>query len=179
MTSFVALPLAILLAIALLGGRTLDRLSPPTATRLSAVLLATVLVAAVPTFWILALSGLAHAGIGSSLNAWSYHLLPDHPFVSGVIGGLAVVFATVGAVRMTLVLLAVRRMRSTHQCAFSIIETPEVFAYTLPGTDRHVRRGAARRRHVADRRQSRSRAQHVLGCGRRRPEHASGCHGVG
>ncbi len=133
MTGFVALPLAIVLAIALLGGRTLDRLSPPTATRLNAVLLAAVLMAAVPTFWILALSGLAHAGIGSSLNAWSHHLLPDHPLVSGVIGGLAVVFATAGTVRMALVLLAVRRMRSTHRCAFSIIETPEVFAFTLPG----------------------------------------------
>lgn len=133
MTSFVALPLAIVFAIALLGRRSLDRLSPPTATRLNAVLLAAVLMAAVPTFWILALSGLAHAGVGRSLNGWSYHLLPDHRIVSGVIGGLAVVFAAVGTVRMALVLLAVRRMRSTHQCVFSIIETPEVFAFTLPG----------------------------------------------
>ncbi|HSP29454.1 MAG TPA: M56 family metallopeptidase [Ilumatobacteraceae bacterium] len=133
MIHFVALPLAAVFAIALLGGRTLDRLAPPTATRLNAVLLAAVLMAAVPTFWILAISGLAHLGVGSSLSAWSYHLLPDQPIVSGVIGGLAVVLTVVGTLRMTRVLVTLRRMRSTHQCAFSIVETPEVFAFTLPG----------------------------------------------
>lgn len=133
MISFVALPLAVVLASALLGGRTLDRLAPPTATRLNAVLLMAVLVAAVPTFWMLALSGLAHLGVGSSWNAWSHHLLPDQPIVSGVIGVLAVVLAAVGLVRMTSVLLTLRRVRSTHRCAFTIVETPEVFAFTLPG----------------------------------------------
>ena len=133
MIHFIALPLAIVLAVALLGGRTLDRLAPPMATRLNSVLLVAVLMAAVPTFWILALSGLAHLGVGSSLNAWSYHLLPDHPVVSGVIGGLAIVLTVVGTARMTTVLLTLRRMRSTHQCAFSIVETPDVFAFTLPG----------------------------------------------
>lgn len=133
MIHFVALPLAAAFAIALLGGRTLDRLAPPTATRLNAVLLAAVLTAAIPTFWILALSGLAHLGVGSSLNAWSHHLLPDQPLVSGMIGGLAVALTAVGIVRMTTVLSTLRRMRSTHRCAFSIVETPEVFAFTLPG----------------------------------------------
>jgi Zn-dependent protease with chaperone function len=131
--NFVALPLAVVFASALLGGRTLDRLAPPTATRLNAVLLTAVFVAAVPTFWMLALSGLAHLGVGRSWNAWSSHLLPDQPIVSGVIGVLAVMLTAVGTVRMTRVLVALRRVRSTHRCAFSIVETPEVFAFTLPG----------------------------------------------
>jgi Zn-dependent protease with chaperone function len=136
--SFVALPLAVVFVAALLGGRTLDRLAPPTATRLNAVLLIAVLIAAVPTFWMLALSGLAHFGVGSSLNAWSYHLLPDQPIVSAVIGVLAVVLTAVGTVRMIRVLLNLRRVRSTHRCAFSIVETPEVFAFTLPGPGGHI-----------------------------------------
>ncbi len=133
MIHFVALPLLVALATALLGGRALDRLAPAAATRVNAVLLIAVLIAAVPTFWILAFGGLAHLGVRSSLSDWSVHLFPDEPILSGAIGTAAVLLAAVGIARTVAVLLTHRRVRCTERCAFRIVETPEVFAYTLPG----------------------------------------------
>lgn len=133
MIHFVALPLLIALATALLGGRALDRLAPAAATRLNAVLLIAVLVAAMPTFWILAFGGLAHLGVRSSLSDWSVHLFPDQPIVSAAIGAAAVLLAARGIARTATVLVTHRRVRCTERCAYRIVETPEVFAYTLPG----------------------------------------------
>ncbi len=138
MIGFVALPLVIALAAALLSRRALDRLAPAPAARWNAVLLVAVLVAAVPTFWILALSGLAHFGVRNSLCDWSAHLLPEHPLFGGLIGGGALVLAVVGAVRMTKVMVTHWRIRCTDRCAVQYIETPDVFAYTLPGPGRTI-----------------------------------------
>ena len=113
---FVALPLMVALAVALLGGRTLDRLAPAVAARVNAVLLVAVIVAAVPTLWILGLGGLAHLGVRSALCDWSAHLLPDHPVVSAVIGMASLGLAVAGSVRVVAVLLGHRRLRCTEQC---------------------------------------------------------------
>ncbi len=133
MINFVALPLMVGLVAMLIGGRLLDRLAPPAAARWNAVLLIAMVVAAVPTFWMLGLSGLAHLGVRSSLCDWSAHLLPDHPVLSGVVGSAALALAVIGAVRVALVLRTHRRIRCTEACAFRLVETPDVFAYTLPG----------------------------------------------
>ena len=133
MIHFVALPLMVALAVALLGGRTLDRLAPAVAARVNAVLLVAVVVAAVPTLWILGLGGLAHLGVRSALCDWSAHLLPDHPVVSAVIGMASLGLAVAGSVRVVAVLLGHRRLRCTEQCAFQLVDSQDVFAYTLPG----------------------------------------------
>ena len=133
MIQFVALPLLVALVTALVGGRALDRLAPAAAARWNAVLLVAVLVAAVPTFWMLGLSGLAHLGVQSSLCDWSAHLLPDHPVVSGVIGSASLVAAIVGTFRVAHVVVTQRRLRCTERCAYHLVDTPEVYAYTFPG----------------------------------------------
>jgi hypothetical protein len=133
MLHFVAMPLIGLVVTTVLAGRALDRLAPAAAARWNAVLLLAVIVAAVPTFWMLGLSGLAHFGVRSTLCDWSMHLLPDQPIVSSLIGGSALVMAAVGAVRVTGVVRTHLTVRCTDTCRFHVVETPDVFAYTLPG----------------------------------------------
>ena len=99
MIGFVVLLLCIALAAALLSRRALDRLAPVPAARWNAVLLVVVLVAAVPTFWILALSGPGHSGCPTR-RATGRHGLPEHPLFGGLIGGGALVLAVVGAVQL-------------------------------------------------------------------------------
>ena len=138
MTGFVALPLAVAFATALLGGRALDRLTPVAAARWNAVLLVAVVVAAVPTFWILGLSGLTHLGVRSSICDWSAHLLPTHPLIGVAIGSAALAMAFVGAFRVARVLRTHFQIRCTETSAFHLVETSEVFAYTLPGPARTI-----------------------------------------
>ena len=133
MIHFVALPLIVAFATTLVGGRALDRLSPAAAARVNATLLVAVLIAAVPTFWVIAVSGLAHLGLQSSLSGWAMHVLPEQPIVSAVVGSVAVGIAVVGCVRVARVLATHRRLRCTERCDFRIVETSGVFAYTLPG----------------------------------------------
>jgi Zn-dependent protease with chaperone function len=147
---FVALPLLVALATALLGGRALDRLAPTSATRLNAVLLIAVLVAAVPTFWILAFGGLAHLGVRSSLADWSVHLFPHQPILSAAIGATAVLLAVVGIARIVTVLVTHQRVRCTERCSYRIVETPEVFAYTLPGPGGTIAISRGLRQSLAD-----------------------------
>lgn len=138
MIGFVALPLVIALAAALLSRRAIDRLAPAPAARWNAVLLVAVLVAAVPTFWVLALSGLAHFGVRNSLCDWSAHLLPEHPLFGGLLGGGALIVSVIGLVRVTGVVVTHWRIRCTERCAVQVIETLDVFAYTLPGPGRTI-----------------------------------------
>lgn len=138
MIGFVAFPLVVAVAAALLSRRALDRLAPAPAARWNAALLVAVLVAAVPTFWILALSGLAHFGVRNSLCDWSAHLLPEHPLFGGLIGGGALIVSVIGAVRMARVMVTHWRIRCTERCDVQLIETPDVFAYTLPGPGRTI-----------------------------------------
>lgn len=133
MINFVALPLVATLALALAGSRLLDRLRPATAARCSAVLLAAVVIAAVPTLWLIGLSGLAHMGFHNPVIDWSHHLLPDYRPFGAVLGVTSLVAAIVGAIRAGRVLAQHHRLRCTDTCAVEFIDTDEVFAYTLPG----------------------------------------------
>lgn len=133
MINFVALPLVITVAMTLLGSRLLDRLHPATAARCTTVLLASVVVAAVPTLWIIGLSGLAHLGFHNPVIDWSRHLLPDYRPVGAIIGIGSLAAAAAGTVRAIKVLLHHRRLRCTDTCPLEIIDTDEIYAYTLPG----------------------------------------------
>lgn len=133
MINFVALPLVITLAMTVLGSRLLDHLRPATAARCSTVLLASVLVAAVPTLWIIGLSGLAHLGFHNPIIDWSRHLLPDYQPIGAIIGIASLIAAGAGTIRATSVLLHHRRLRCTDTCPLEIIDTNEIYAYTLPG----------------------------------------------
>jgi hypothetical protein len=133
MINFVALPLVITLAMTLLGSRLLDRLHPATAARCTTVLLTSVVVAAVPTLWLIGLSGLAHVGFHNPVIDWSRHLLPDYRPVGAIIGIGSLAAAVAGSVRAIKVLLHHRRLRCIDTCPLEIIDTDEIYAYTLPG----------------------------------------------
>jgi Zn-dependent protease with chaperone function len=130
---FVGLPLLVVLAIALLGGRTLDRLPPAVAASVNVVILVAVTLAAVPTFWVLALSALSHAGVDHALSKWSMHLLPDQPLASALIGAASIMLAVVGLIRVVTVVHRHRRFRCADGRSVEFVDTAAVFAYTLPG----------------------------------------------
>lgn len=132
MIDFVVFPLLVALATASMTGRVLDRLAPTVAARWSAVLLGAVSIAALPTFWMVGLSGVTHPG-GGSLGDWSSHFLPDSPPLGAVIGVLALALAILGTVRIVRVLRTHFTTRCSDTSAFHVVDTPEVFAYTLPG----------------------------------------------
>ncbi len=133
MNGFVALPLIAALVVALTGSRRLGRLRPAAAARCHAVLITAVGIAAIPTLWLIGLSGLAHAGIVNPITDWSTHILPDHRPVGAGIGFASLGMAVSGAVRVARVLLHHRRIRTTDTDPIVHIDTSEVFAYTLPG----------------------------------------------
>ncbi len=133
MTNFVALPLVFAMVVAVLGSRPLDRLHPVAAARCCAILLAAVSIASAPTFWLLGLSGLAHAGFHDPIIDWSRHLLPDYPPVGAIVGLASLGAAVVGTVQVSRILIHHRQLRCTDTCPLELIDTDEVYAYTLPG----------------------------------------------
>lgn len=133
MINFVALPLLATLGVVLVGGPRLGRLRPHAAARTSALLLAAVIVAAVPTLWLIGLSGLAHVGIRNPVVDWSRHLLPDHEPFGAIVGIGALAAAIIGSVRAARVVARHHRLRCTDTCPIEFVDTDEVYAYTMPG----------------------------------------------
>ncbi|MFN3255384.1 MAG: M56 family metallopeptidase [Ilumatobacter sp.] len=138
MINFVALPLLVTLGVAAVGSRRLDRLHPATAARCSAVLLAAVAIATVPTLWLIGLSGLAHMGWHNPVFDWSQHLMPDYQPFGAVVGISSLIAALAGTARAVRVLTHHRRLRCTDTCPVEFIDTDEVYAYTLPGPARTI-----------------------------------------
>jgi len=138
MINFVALPLLVTLGVAIAGSRRLDRLHPATAARCSAVLLAAVAIATVPTLWLIGLSGLAHMGFHNPVFDWSQHLLPSYQPFGAIIGVASLLAALTGTARAVRVLTHHRRLRCTDTCPLEFIDTDEVYAYTLPGPARTI-----------------------------------------
>lgn len=136
--NFVALPLLVALCVALAGSRRLDRLHPAAAARCSVVLIAAVAIAAIPTLWLMALSGLTHIGFHNPIIDWSRHLLPDDRPLGSLIGVASLAAALVGTIRGGRVLAHHRRLRCTDTCPVEFIDTEEIYAYTLPGPARTI-----------------------------------------
>lgn len=133
MINFVALPLVVALGVALAGSRRLDRLSPAAAARCSAFLLAAVAISAVPTLWLIGLSGLAHVGLHNPVVDWSHHLLPEYQPFGALVGIASLAAAVVGTIRAARVLAHHQQLRCTGTRSVEFIDTDEVYAYTLPG----------------------------------------------
>jgi Zn-dependent protease with chaperone function len=148
--NFVALPLVVTLCIALAGSRRLDRLSPAAAARCSAVLLAAVAIAAVPTLWLIGLSGLAHLGFHNPVIDWSRHLLPGYRPFGALIGIASLAAALIGTIRAARVLVHHHKLRCTDTCAIEFIDTDEIYAYTLPGPAGTIAISGGLRKALAD-----------------------------
>lgn len=138
MINFVALPLVATVAVVLAGSSRLDRLRPATAARVAALLLAAVASATVPTLWLIGLSGLAHAGLHNPVTDWSQHLLPAYGPFGAIVGVAAFVAALIGTVRVGSVLIHHRRIRCSDTCPIEVVDSDDVFAYTIPGPARTV-----------------------------------------
>ncbi|MFT4866976.1 MAG: Zn-dependent protease with chaperone function, partial [Ilumatobacter sp.] len=148
--NFVALPLVVTLCVALAGSRRLDRLSPAAAARCSAVLLAAVAIAVVPTLWLIGLSGLAHLGFHNPVIDWSRHLLPDYRPFGALIGIASLAAALIGTIRAARVLVHHNKLRCTDTCAIEFIDTDEIYAYTLPGPAGTIAISGGLRKALAD-----------------------------
>ncbi|MEO6653472.1 MAG: M56 family metallopeptidase [Ilumatobacteraceae bacterium] len=133
MIDFVAFPLVVTVLVAVVGSRLFDRLRPDVAARAGAALLAAVSVASVPTLWIVGLSGLTHMGLENPIVDWSRHVLPEHRPFGAVVGAASLVAAVIGTCRVASVVLHHRRLRCTTACPLELVDTDEVYAYTLPG----------------------------------------------
>jgi Zn-dependent protease with chaperone function len=134
MINFVALPLAATLIVVSIGSRWLARLRPSEAAHCSAVLLGASAIAAVPTLWLIGLSGLTHTGMVNPITDWSAHLLPNHRPLGAVVGAVSLGMALTGSVLAVRVLIHHRRLRTTGATEpVAYIDTDEVYAYTLPG----------------------------------------------
>ena len=133
MTEFVALPLIVTLAAAFLATSVHSRLRADVAAKLTALALATLVVAAVPTLWLMGSSGLRHLGVRSPFTDWSSHLLPSFGIAGGIVGALAFGLMVAGAARTYRVLRLHHRLRATRSAEVEVLPSPAVFAYTLPG----------------------------------------------
>jgi Zn-dependent protease with chaperone function len=139
MNNFVALPLVATLIVVSIGSRWLARLRPSAAAHCSAVLLGASAIAAVPTLWLIGLSGLAHTGMVNPITDWSAHLLPNHRPLGAVVGAVSLGMALTGSVLAVRVLIHHRRLRTTGATEpVAYIDTDEVYAYTLPGPARTI-----------------------------------------
>lgn len=133
MTLLFALPLLGTVAAAYLATSVHRRLRPDLAAKTTAIALATLLLAAVPTLWLIGSSGLAHLGLRSPYADWSEHLLPRMGPTGGIIGMVALALMLFGVVRTFCVLRRHRNLRATHPAGLEILPTDAVFACTLPG----------------------------------------------
>lgn len=133
MIDFVALPLVGVLATALAASVLLARLRPRLAVWAHAILLVSVLIAAVPTLWLVGLSGVMHTAPQNPIADWSHHVLPGHRPAGAVVGLACLAFAILGSVRVGRVLVVHRQIRNSVSSPIEFIETDDVFAYTFPG----------------------------------------------
>ena len=133
MNGLIALPLVIVVVSILLAAPQLERLRPQAAVWGNVIALVALLAAAVPTLWLLGLGGLAHTGLRIPALDWCRHLLPEDRITGLIVGVLALVLAIAGSIRSVRVLALHRPLRTKDTCSLQMIETDDVFAFTLPG----------------------------------------------
>jgi len=134
LTEFFALPLIGTLAAAFVATSMHARLRADVAAKLTAIALATLVLAAAPTLWLMGAIGLGHLGVRSPFTDWSFHLLPSFGFAGGFLGALACGLMLVGVARTFRVLRLHRRLLATQPSGVEILPSSAVFAYTLPGS---------------------------------------------
>lgn len=140
MSPLTVAPLGAALALAMLVGATHKRLPPALSARLLAVTYGSVILAAVPTLWVVSLEFLLHmpalgAAMRRGLESFGLSLpSPDrHRPVPAWIGLVAVVVSLGGVARLGRVMSRLRRLRPASSTPFAIADTDEAFAVTLPG----------------------------------------------
>jgi Zn-dependent protease with chaperone function len=128
-----ALPLSICAVIVVAATTAHRRLPPALATRFVTIALVVLLVAALPTVLIVAVSFLAHAPVVGIGFEWCAHAIGVHGSVPPWIGVPALVLVVVGLVRAGRVLVEHRRFRSDDARPVHVVGSDRPYAVTLPG----------------------------------------------
>lgn len=132
------LPLAASLVLAVLVTANHRRLAPKIASRVVAVAIAVLAVAAAPTLWLVALGYVAHLSLFGGRLAWCAHAIGVHDSVPLWIGVPAAGLSLTGVVRSRKVLATYWRLRDDRPGSVEVARHEDPFAFTLPGRGGHV-----------------------------------------
>ena len=133
MVGALAFPLVVTIGIAALATSAHRRLPPRLATRFVTVALVLVVLAALPTALLIAMSFLAHAPVIGVGFQWCARALGLHSSVPTWIGLPIVMLLAIGTVRSVRLLRQHRRLRSNETFPIRIAHSHKPYAVTLPG----------------------------------------------
>lgn len=136
-------PLAAAIALAVLVTATHRRLPPVLASRTVTITLGVVVVAAVPTLWIVSLGYLAHMPLFDGRLEWCAKAFGVHDPIPSSAGLPALAITISGIVRVRSVLKTYRLLRHDHPGSVEVTDHDRPFAFTLPGRGGHVVMSAA------------------------------------
>lgn len=126
-------PLLICTLIVVVATTAHRRLPPALAARFVTIALVVVLVAALPTVLIVALSFLAHAPLIGIGFQWCAQAIGMHGSVSPWVGVPVLALFCLGAARAVRVLVEHRRFRADERRPVHVVESGRPYAVTLPG----------------------------------------------
>jgi Zn-dependent protease with chaperone function len=138
MAPAVVLPLVVALAVSLVTTALHRRIRPDVSARLLTGAIVGTAVAVVPTMVVLAVGFLAHLSVLDGGLDWCRTVIGFHADVNPWVGGVATAVLIVGVVRLVRVLRAWRRHRCCDPGDPQVVESNELFAYSLPGPGRRV-----------------------------------------
>lgn len=133
--SFPALvaPLGGALLFAMLSTTPHRRLPPRLASRIIAASLGLVLVAAVPTLWLVSFGYITHLPVLGGRLEWCAEVLGLREPVPHALGILGLAMTMIGTVRARRVVRVYRRLRVGEHGAVEIADHDRPFAFTMPG----------------------------------------------
>lgn len=127
------MPLAVAVALALIVAGTHRRLPPRMATRVLIAALGAVVLAAIPTVWVLSVGYLTHLPLLGGQLHWCAKTLGVHESIPMWAGLPATAVTVLGAARARRVVRRYRRSRWDLPGDVAITPHADAFAYTLPG----------------------------------------------
>jgi hypothetical protein len=133
MVGALAFPLMVAIGIAAIATSAHRRLPPRLATRFVTVALVLVVLGALPTALVIALSFLAHAPVIGIGFQWCAQALGLHSSVPTWVGLPVVMLLAIGVVRSTRLLRQHRALRSDESLPIHIAHSHKPYAITLPG----------------------------------------------
>lgn len=133
MTASLAFPLLLCTLIVIASTTAHRHLPPALATRFVTIALVVVLVAALPTVLIVAVSFLAHAPLVGVGFQWCAQAIGVHGSVSPWVGLPVLALLAAGVVRVGRVLVDHRRFRADEIHPVHVVDSDRPYAVTLPG----------------------------------------------
>jgi hypothetical protein len=126
-------PLLVSIAVAGVATSAHRRLPPRLAARFVAIALVIVVIAALPTLFVVALAFLAHVPVIGVGFQWCAKVIGLHQAVPAWLGIPALILTATGAVRVVKLLRQHRRLRVDHATAVHVAHSHKPYAVTLPG----------------------------------------------